>query len=152
MQALRPKAGHENYPFGGPIKWGQALSLWQRGEKPRSCVTSFSPPVGILGCHTLPHRPGGGQAGRPGLVSLNTYLQGCFPGVVVGILKNPDIAFSLLHPRNSSHSENRPWLLRGTLLDRNDPFLWPRGPAIPEVNKPMGVSRETLAPGSSCQL
>lgn len=47
-------------------------------EKRMSYITHFPSHFGILGYYTSLHRPEEGRLVGYGLVSLNTYLQGCF--------------------------------------------------------------------------
>ena len=73
--ALMPEVGCENYLLGGPITWGQALSVGHRGRKGNELHHQCPLPPG----HTCLHRPGEGRLGGCGPVSSNTYLQGCLP-------------------------------------------------------------------------
>lgn len=112
-------------------------------------------PLGVPEYHTSLHRPAQGRRVgcglvSCGLVSLNTYLQGCFP-CGLDRQKLSDIPSSHFCPRNWLRSVKRP-----SEEHRVTPKSLSPGPCPcaqePDGHKAVEFSRATLAPRSSRQL
>lgn len=134
----------------GPRKWGPAPSLWHRGRKVKELHHQSPLPLGVPGYHTSLHRPAQGRLVGCRLVSLNTYLQGCFPRGL-DRQKLSDIPSSHFCPRNWLRSVKRP-----SEEHRVTPTSLSPGPCPcaqeSDGHKAVEFSRATLAPRSSRQL
>ena len=139
--ALMPEVRCENYLLGGPITWGQALSVGHRGRKVNELHHQCPLPPG----GHLPAQTRRGQAGRLRASKFEYLSARLPPRVVLAIRKHSEIPFSQVRPRNLLRAAKTPsgehCATRKTLSP---------GPRVPilDVSETTEFSRKTLAPGS----